>query len=155
MAYNSSLANACKHLEFTPAATDVVTDTEATAMWSAIYLEIFGGLGAMGITIGSSSDLTYVQEIEALGTSARVGAAFETQAGGRVSEKTRHLEERYHAAMKAMVTALGARMLETLGATVSGRLRCSSMATDFPNGDLDTSGYENPLQDQWKIGGDL
>ena len=155
MAYNTSLANACKHLEFTPANGDAVSDTDATAMWTAVYLEIMGTLAAVGITVGAGNDLTYAQEVEAMGTSARVGAAVETQAGGKVSDKTRHLLEQYQAAMNLLGSARGARMMDSLGATVTDRIRNKSMATDYPNDDLDTSDYEAPLQNRWTIGGKL
>ena len=78
-------------------------------------------------------------------------AAQETTAGGRPSQKTLDLEKQYKERLEEYASSEGMRRLEAGGASVS-RKRCRSMATEHPNDGLDTSDYQNPLQNRWGIG---
>tara|TARA_Y100000310_G_scaffold310388_2_gene355555 strand:+ start:1086 stop:1562 length:477 start_codon:yes stop_codon:yes gene_type:complete len=145
MAYNSTLAAAMHHLEWTADANSTPTSTQATVMWTAVYLDVLARLSACGVTISASdNDKTVAAEVEALLTSAKVGESNEIQTDVEVSDHTKWLKEE---GMKLLDRLCGHDYAEALGASVSDTSRTlpCGLAVDFPNDDLDTSEYESPL----------
>ena len=146
MAYNTALANATKHTDVTISATTYPTTTQATAIWTAMYLRIKGRFGAVGLTVSAAGDdLSYVQEIEALLTSCAVAQDNEMQATGEIHEHTRELCKRGNALLDEVcdrpdiLQALGATYDTTVGPTAS------SLATDYPNDDYDATEVSEAL----------
>lgn len=149
MAYNTALASALHHLEWSTSTSTTPTTAQATVMWGAVYLDVLARLVSCGVTIGTGSDLTAAQEVEALLTSAKVGEKNEIQNDGEVSDHTKWLK----AEGDAMLARLcGHDYATALGATVNddNRTLPNGLAVEFPNDDLDTSDYESPIhQDHW------
>lgn len=157
MAYNTAIANALIHLEMQPTATTNPTATQAAAIWGQQYARLLNTLAAAGVSaIGTGTALTVAQDIEALCTSHRVGKLQETQAGGNISAKTAELKEECEEMIEHYTSSIGVRELAAGGATVD-RKEVRGLPTAHPNDDLDTSTYENPLENnRWaRRGGDL
>jgi len=155
VAYNGTLTLATAYLEMgVPTSSTHPDDTQATAMWKQVYNEIFAELGSNGVTIVSGAACEdYVKDVEAMLTSAKVGGANEIQAAGEISPYTKWLKAEGEAALKKLC---GYQFAEELGATVTRKGPIPrSMATEYPNENLDTSWYASPLQDDWTREGDM
>lgn len=154
MAYNATLALALSYIEIETSTSTHPTTVQATAMWGSVYADMLATLAACGVTVVASTESeTRAKDIEAMLTSAKVGEDNEMQADGEVSDHTKWLKEQGLAALEKLC---GYDYAEALGATVTRKgPRPRSMATEYPNSSLGTSGYESPLQDDWTREGDL
>ena len=157
MAYNSSLANAVKYLEWVPESGDTPSDTVAAVLWEAAYLEIYGQLTARGITIGSGDNSEKAaRDVEALLTSHKIGAAGQMQTNGEIDEYTQWLKtEAERLLAKFMDPAMGYEYAEALGASISRKgPRVDSLAVSYPNDDQDLTDLEDPLP-EFTVEGDI
>ena len=157
MAYNSTLTNAVKYLEWLPGASDYPTATVAAVIWDAAYLEVYGQLTAKGITIGSGDNSEkQARDIEALLTSHKIGAAGQMQSNGEIDVYTQWLKTEADRLLAMFLDpAQGYEYAEALGASIARKgPRVDSLAVSYPNADQDLSGLENPL-DEFTVEGDI
>lgn len=150
--WNASLGAALKFTDFTPTIATIPTTTNATAIWAGEAAWLEGELLGVGVTISTTGkDKTAVALAEAMLASAAVQEAAEKQARGSVSQDTAELRKRARAMIDRWLRQ--PRILELLGASVS-RKRVQSMATEYPNTDLDTTDYAAPLLEEAGYGVD-
>lgn len=156
MAYNATFPLAVSYLEMAASFDTASTPTlvQATAMWGSVYADIYASLGSCGVTVAAGTlSEDKAKDIEAMLTSAKVGEANEIQNEGEVSDHTKWLLKE---GTEQLARLCGYEYALALGATVARKgPRPRSMATKYPNAELDTSDYESPLQDVWERDMDL
>jgi len=151
--YNDTIDEALQYLETTIDATSHPTVTQATVMWGAVYDRMLTFLAAHGVTVaaGTASE-DIVKDVEAMFTSCKVGRANDLQSAGEVQQYTEWLCDE---AQERLEELAGYEFAEAAGATVTRKgPRPRSLATDYPNSDLDTSDIESPLPSR-KLDSDL
>jgi len=153
VAYNATLALAMQYLEWPASTTTHPTAVNAALMWAAVYQRMLTKLAACGVTVvASTGSEAIAKDIEAKLTSGTVGRANDLQVRGEVQPYTDWLLEDGETLLEELC---GYDFAEAAGATVTRRgTRPRSMATDYPNDDLDTSDYQSPLASR-KIDDDL
>tara|TARA_Y100000310_G_scaffold245085_1_gene250000 strand:+ start:571 stop:1044 length:474 start_codon:yes stop_codon:yes gene_type:complete len=157
VAYNSSLTNAVKYIEFVPGASDFPTATVAGVMWDGAYVEIFGLLTARGITIGSGDNSEKAaRDIEALLTSHKVGAVAFMQSDGKIDAYTEWLKTEAMRLLGLFLDpATGYEYAEGLGASITRKgPRVDALPVSYPNDDQDLTDLENPLE-EFTVEGDI
>ena len=163
--WNATLAEAVKFTDLTLSASTIPTSTNATEIWKGVNAQIRGLVMGAGLTpsdTADNGDTEYLANAEALIVSADVAATADAQQGGEELPWVKSMRERGWAMIYAVTGSPDGSIvgnvdiLEELGATLTASKRpaLDAFAASYPNDDLDTSDYENQL-DNFKVSGDL